>query len=64
MWGVHVFLFIYLFLLFRTEPAAYESSQARGQMGAEAAGGRHSHNNMRSEPPVQPTPQLMATPDP
>ena len=36
--------------LFRASPAAYGSSQARGQMGAIAGGQRHSHSNARSEP--------------
>ena len=40
---------------------AYGSSQARGRIGAVAAGLRHSHSNARSEPSLQPTPQLMAT---
>ena len=31
-----------LFFFFRAEPALYGSSQARGQIGAEAAGLRHS----------------------
>ena len=39
-----------LLFLFRTTPAAYRSSQARGQMGAAAAGLHHSHSNARSEP--------------
>ena len=48
--------------LFRAAPAACGSSQARGQSGAAAAG--LSHNNKGSEPHLQPTPQLMAMPDP
>ena len=31
-------------------PAAHGGSQARGQMGAVAAGLHHSHNNLGSEP--------------
>ena len=50
-------------LLFRATPAAYGSSQARDQIGATAASLHHSHSNMGSEPHLQPTPQLMATPD-
>ena len=38
------------FLLFRTAPAASGSSQARGRIGATAAGLRHSHSNSGSEP--------------
>ena len=48
--------------LFRATPAAYGSSQARGRMGAAAAGQCHSHSNSGSEPHLQPTPQLMAMP--
>ena len=45
-------------------PAAYGGSQARGLIGAVATGLHHSHSNAGSEPRLQPTPQLMATPDP
>ena len=46
-----LFLFIYLFLsFFRATPAAYGGSQARGQMGATAAGLRHSYSNAGTEP--------------
>ena len=41
-------------------PAAYGGSQARGQIGAAAAGLYHSHSNTGSEPCLRPTPQLMA----
>ena len=59
-------LFIYLssLLSFRAAPAAYGGSQARGQIGATAAGLSQSHSNARSEPHLRPTPQLMAMPDP
>ena len=50
------------FLLFRATPTAYGGSQARGPIGATAAGLRHSHSNARSEPRLQPIPQLTATP--
>ena len=49
--------------LFRATPKAYGSSQAMGQIGAVAAGLCHSHSNAGSEPHLQPTAQLMATPD-
>ena len=39
-------------------------SQARGRVGATAVRLPHSHRNTRSKPRLQPTPQLMATPDP
>ena len=54
----------FVFCLFRAAPAAYGSSQARGLIGAVAAGLRHSHSNDRSKPHLRPTPQLTATPDP
>ena len=48
----------------RVAPAAYGGSQARGLIGAVAAGLRHNHSKVGSELYLQPTPQLMATPDP
>ena len=47
-------------------PLACGGSQARGQIGAVAAGLRQSHSNPGSEPQprLQPTPQLKAMPDP
>ena len=59
-WCVCVLVGLLLWAL----PAPYESSQARGQIGATAASLHHSHSNTRSEPHLQPTPQLKATPDP
>ena len=58
------FIFIYLFSLFRAAPTAYGGSQDRGRSGAVAAGLHHSHSNAGSEPHLQLTPQLKATPDP
>ena len=58
-----VCLFIYL-LLFRATPVAYGSSQARGLIGAATSGLHRSHSNTRSEPSLQPTPQLVAIVDP
>ena len=55
-------LFIYLFCLFKATPIANGGSQARGPIGATAA--RLYHSNARSKLYLQPTPQLMATPDP
>ena len=62
----HMFFFVVVvvFLLLRAVPAAYGSSQARGPIGAIAAGLHHSHSNAGSESHLQPTPQLTATPDP
>ena len=55
---------LFFFLLFRAEHVAHRGSQARSLIGATAAGLRHSHSHIRSELCLQPTPQLMATPDP
>ena len=44
--------------------SAYGGSQGRCQIVAMAAGLRHSHSNAGSEPRLQPTPQLIAMPDP
>ena len=52
------------FCLFRATPAAYGGSQARGLIGAVAAGLHHSHSNAGSQPSLQPTSQLTATLDP
>ena len=65
---VYVCLFLFVFFLSfcleRAAPAAYGGSQARGLIGAVATGLRQSHSNEGSEPRLQPTPQLTATPDP
>ena len=57
-------LFSFLFCLFRAAPIAYGSSQARGRIGAVAAGLCPSHTNARSEQSLRPVPQFMAMPDP
>ena len=60
--GAHLFLeastHLPFFLVGGAAFAAYENSQARGLIGAAAAGLRHS--NARSEPHLGPIPQLMA----
>ena len=56
--------FLHFFCLFRASPMAYGGSQARGQIGAVAAGQNHSHSNVGSKPPLWPTPQLMTTSGP
>ena len=53
-----VFCWVGFFGLFRAEPVAPGSSQARGQIGAAAASLHHSHSSARSELCLQPTPQL------
>ena len=59
-----LFLFFCLFAISWTTPAAYGVAQARGQIGGVAAGLHQSHSNERSESPLRPTSQLMATLDP
>ena len=58
------FLFVYLFAFSRAASVAYGGSQAKGQIGAIAAGLHQSHSNGGSEPRLRPTPQCTATPDP
>ena len=57
-------LSFFFLCLFRAAPETYGCSQARGQIKDVATGLGHSHSNMGSEPYLQPTPQLTATPDP
>ena len=57
-------LFICLFAISWAAPEAYGGSQARGLMGATAAGLHQSHSNAASKLHLQPAPQLMAMPDP
>ena len=52
-------LFFFFFLVFRATPVAYRGSQARGRIGAAAAGLCHSYSNTRSKTCLLPTPQLM-----
>ena len=59
-----VFFCFFFFFLFMAAPIAYGSSQARGQIGAIAAGLHHSHSTTRSEPHLRPIPRLMAMPYP
>ena len=58
------FFFFGLFAFSWAPPAAYGGSQARGPIGAVAAGLHHSHSNVGSEPRLRPIPQLTAMPDP
>ena len=61
------FILFYEFCLFRVTPAAFGGSQmgkAMGQIRAVATGLCHRHSNVRSEPRLQPTPQLTAMLDP
>ena len=59
-----VCLFVLNFCLFRAIPVAYASSQTRGPIRAAAASLHHRHSKKGSEPRLQPTPRLTATPDP
>ena len=58
------FYFLSFFAISWAASAAYGDSQDRGQIGAVATGLCQSHSNAGSEPRLQPTPQLTATPDP
>ena len=57
-------LHFFFSLLFRAPPTAYVGFQARGPIGAVAAGLHHSHSKARSELHLRPSPQLRATSDP
>ena len=59
-----IYLFIFVFCLFRAIPVAYGGSQARGWIRTVATGLHHSHSNVGSEPHLWPIPQLTATLDP
>ena len=56
--------FVGLFAFSRAAPAAYGGSQGRGLIGAVTTGQSQSPSHAVSEPRLQPTPQLMAMPDP
>uniref|UniRef100_A0A8C3W6Q4 Phosphatidylinositol 5-phosphate 4-kinase type-2 gamma n=1 Tax=Catagonus wagneri TaxID=51154 RepID=A0A8C3W6Q4_9CETA len=58
------FFFFLSFCYFRAAPAACGGSQARGLIGAVAAGLRQSHSSTGSKLRLRPIPQLTATPDP
>ena len=62
LFRIFYFFIIIIFCLFRAVLMTHGASQARGLTGAVAAGLRLTH--ARSESRLQPTPQLMATPDP
>ena len=51
----------FFFCFLGLHPWHYESSQARGQIGATAASLHHSPNNLGSQPCLRPTPQFTAT---
>ena len=49
MYAQHIYIFFFFFGLFRATPAAYGSSQVRGQITAAAGGLNHSYSNTESE---------------
>ena len=56
--------FILFFVFSRAAPMEDGGSQARGLIGAVAAGLHHSHSNAGSKTCLRPTPHLTATLDP
>jgi len=62
--GTESFFFLLLFAISWAAPAVYGGSQARGPIGAIAAGLHQSHSNMGLEPRLRTTAQLMAMLDP
>ena len=61
---IQLYTYMYKTFFFGLFVPAYGGSQARGPVGAVAAGLHHSHSNVGSEPRLRPTPQLMAMLDP
>ena len=57
-------LLFFFFAISWAAPAAYGGSQARGPIGAVAAGLHQSHSNVGSKLRLRPTQQLTAMPDP
>ena len=57
------FLVLDLFIL-GLKPQHMEDPRLGGKIGAAGASLCHSHSNARSQPQLQPTPQLRVTPDP
>ena len=61
---LHSFFFFFVFFAISwAAPTACGVFQARGRIGAAAAGLHQSHGNVGSEPCLRPTPQLTAMPD-
>ena len=58
------YIFFCLFAFSTAAPTTYGGFQAKGPVGAVATSIHQSHSNAESKPHLQPTPQLMATPDP
>ena len=53
---IYLFIYFCLFAFSRAALVAYGGAQARGRIGAVAAGLHQSHSNAGSEPHLQPTP--------
>ena len=62
--SIFILFYFCLFAISGGAPVANGGSQARGQVGAIAAGLHQSHSKARSELRLRPTPQLTAMPDP
>ena len=60
----HFVLICFVLFILRATNGACGSSQARGRIRATGTGLCHGHGNLGSELHLQPTPQLLATPDP
>ena len=58
------YLLSFFFFFFGAVPTAYWGSQGRSRFRAVSTCLYHIHSNIRFEPHLQPTPQLMATLDP
>jgi len=58
-----LFIYLFIFAISWAASAAYGDSQARGLIRAVATSLHQSHCKGGSEPRLQPTPQLTATPD-
>ena len=59
-----IYFYFYFFVFYRATPRHNRDSQARNLIGAVAAILGQSHSNVRSEPHLRPTPQLLAMLDP
>ena len=59
----YIYIYIWLFAISRATPTACGSSQARGGIGAVAAGLRQSHSNAGSKHCLKSTQQLTVTSD-
>ena len=63
-WICTIFFFFVFLPFLRLLPAAYGGSQARSLIGVVVTSLCHSRSYAGSQPYMQPTPQLIATPNP